>query len=108
MNFDDIGSLLSGLSDDDMAALNSAAEQLMGESGQASSSSDDLLGGIDPQMIGKIMQLMPLLQGSENSERTRLISALKPLLSPARRRKADEAMQLMHLLEVLPLVQKIF
>ena len=109
MNFEDIGSLLSGLSEDDMAALKDAAQQFMGgqEEKKGEEQPADFFGGIAPEMIGKIMQILPLLQSGADNERTRLICALKPLLSPVRRRKADEAMQIMRLLDVLPLVQKI-
>ena len=50
------------------------------------------------------MQVLPLLQGAEDNDRTRLINALKPMLSHSRRKKADEALQLMKLFEILPLV----
>ena len=110
MNFEDIGSILSSLSDEDMANLSNAAQQLLGGNGgekEKSEPAPDPLGGIDPQMISKIMQLMPLLQNSGDNDRTRLICALKPLLSPQRRQKADEAMQIMRLIDVLPMIGNI-
>lgn len=106
MNFDDIGSILSSLSDEDMANLSNAAQQLLGgENGGEKEQPQDFSGGIDPAMIAKLMQLMPLLQSGGDNERTRLICALKPLLSPHRRKKADEAMQIMRLLDLLPIVK---
>ncbi len=112
MNFEDISGLLAGLSQEDMAALSSAAGQLFGgdgdeekeKSADKACGEDNIFGGIDPQIIAKIMQLMPLLQGGADNERTRLIHALKPLLSPARRKKADEAMQLMRIMDMLPMI----
>lgn len=107
MNFDDISGILSSLSDEDMANLSSAAQQLLGgENSEGKEEKQDFFGGIDPVMIAKIMQLMPLLQNGGDNERTRLICALKPLLSPRRRKKADEAMQIMRLLDVLPMVKE--
>lgn len=109
MNFDDIGSILSSLSDEDMANLSSAAQQLFGNenTGNKKEETSDFFSGIDPQMLAKIMQIMPLLQSGGDNERTQLICALKPLLSPQRRKKADEAIQLMRLLDVLPIIGNI-
>ncbi len=103
MNIPDINSLLDSLSEEDLSALGDAAQQLFG-SQQTDEAAPDIFGGIDPDMIAKIMQIMPLLTNAGDNDRTRLITALKPMLSQARRRKADEAMQLIRLLEILPLI----
>lgn len=100
----DINSLLEGLSDEDLSALSDTAKQLFG-SQQPEEPAPDIFGGIDPAMLAKIMQIMPLLTSAGETDRTRLICALKPLLSKSRRKKADEAMQLMRLIEILPLIQ---
>ena len=108
MNFEDIGSILSSLSEEEMGNLSDMAQQFMGGDGNSNSKTDaDPFGGIDPQMIAKLMQLMPLLQSKGDDERTRLIAALKPLLSPHRRKKADEAIQLMRLMDMLPMIEKL-
>ena len=105
MTAPDINSLLENLSDDDISSLGDMAQQLFGNMGseqpEATTSS---FGGIDPGMLSSIMQVLPLLQGSEDNDRTRLINALKPMLSHHRRKKADEAIQLMKLFVILPLV----
>ena len=106
MNFDDIGSILSSLSEEEMGNLSDMAQQFMGGGNANSETDSDLFGGIDPQMIAKLMQLLPLLQSKGDDERTRLIAALKPLLSPQRRKKADEAIQLMRLMDMLPIIEK--
>ena len=108
MNFDDIGSILSSLSEEEMGNLSDMAQQFMGGDGNGNNSETaaDPFGGIDPQMIAKLIELMPLLQSKGDDERTRLIAALKPLLSPHRRKKADEAIQLMRLLDILPIIEK--
>ncbi len=108
MNFDDIGSILASLSEEEMGNLSDMAQQFMGgESNSNSQTAADPFGGIDPQMIAKLIQFMPLLQSKGDDERTRLIAALKPLLSPQRRRKADEAIQLMRLMDILPMIEKL-
>jgi hypothetical protein len=44
---------------------------------------------------------------NKTDSRTRLIEALKPLLSEKRRAKADEAMRMMKLFELLPMLTDI-
>ena len=105
MTAPDINSLLGNLSGEDMSALNEMAQQLFGGMGSEQPEAPaSPLGGIDPGMLGGIMQVLPLLQGAEDNDRTRLINALKPMLSHSRRKKADEAIRLMKLFEILPLV----
>ena len=105
MTSPDINSLLGNLSDEDISALGDMAQQLFGGMGEGQPEAPTSpFGGIDPGMLGSIMQVLPLLQGAEDNDRTRLINALKPMLSHRRRQKADEAIQLMKLFEILPLV----
>ena len=108
MNFEDIGSILASLSEEEMGNLSDMAQQFMGGDGNGgkSETAADPFGGIDPQMIAKLIELLPLLQNKGDDERTRLIAALKPLLSPPRRKKADEAIQLMRLMDLLPIIEK--
>lgn len=104
MNSDDIVDILSGLNDEDFASLNAMAEQFIGKD-ESSSQAHDIMGGIDPQTVMKLLELLPLLQNSGDDDRTRLICALKPLLSPQRRKKADEAMQILRLTDIISLLQ---
>ena len=46
--------------------------------------------------------------GSQDSGRYRLIEALKPNLSKERQKKADEAMQILKILEILPLISELY
>lgn len=101
----DINSLLENLSGEDISALGEMAQQLFGGMGEGQPETPaSPPGGIDPGILSSIMQVLPLLQGAEDNDRTRLINALKPMLSHSRRKKADEALQLMKLFEILPLV----
>lgn len=101
---DNINDILSTLTDEDMENLRSAAESLFssqddGENhGNSAPDFSDLLG--NAQMIAKISSLMGAM--NKKDERTRLIEALKPMLSEKRRKKADEAMQMMKIFELLP------
>ena len=110
---DNISEILSSLSDEDMENLRSAAESFFSQdNGSREDSSDpgfampdfsELLGNV--QLISKITSVMGAM--NKKDDRTRLIEALKPLLSEKRRRKADEAMQMMKLMDLLPIIGQI-
>ncbi len=107
----DIESLLSSVSDEDMAKIKSIAESLMDKNDaepQKSAPKPEVMPNlpIDGEMMKKIMGLM----GQMNKEdyRTRLIQDLKPMLSDERKKKADEAVRFLQLMEVLPLIRGIF
>lgn len=101
---DSINDILSSLTDEDMENLRAAADSLFSsdEGGENHGSSGfdfaDILG--NARMIAKISSLMGAM--NKNDDRTRLIEALKPLLSEKRRKRADEAMQMMKLFDILP------
>lgn len=56
----------------------------------------DLLGGMDPEMIGKLMGLVGEYS-REDDRRTNLLSALKPYVRPERQSKMDRAAQIVKL-----------
>ncbi len=102
---DGINDILSSLSADDIENLKNAAAEFFGSpSGEEAPSETEspdiskLLG--NAQMMAKLASIMGALNTSDC--RTRLIEALKPLLSEKRRRRADEAMQIMKLLDIMP------
>lgn len=47
------------------------------------------------------------MMNSDSGKRCRLIEALKPNLSYEKQKKADEAMQLLKLLELMPLISEL-
>lgn len=103
----DLEELLSSISDEDMAKIKSVADSIMNSSGKSETEqSEKSSSPFSPEMMGKIMSLM----GNMNKEdsRTRLISDLKPLLSEERRKKADEAIKFLQLMEFLPLLKGMF
>ena len=109
MSMPDINSLLENMSDADISALGDMAQQLFGSAPEqaASEQNNNIFGSLDPAMLARIMQILPLLQSDADNDRTRLICALKPMLSKQRRQKADEALQLIKLIEILPLIEKL-
>lgn len=104
-SMDNIADLLGNLSDADLDALKATAENLFaaGSGGKKPPPKPDL-GGISPEMIGKIGRIVQTMQGAQDA-RAELIAALKPYLSAPRQKRADEAMQMLRMLDILPLLE---
>ncbi|MBP9989481.1 MAG: hypothetical protein KBT46_08280 [Ruminococcus sp.] len=109
---DNIADILSSLSKEDMDNLKATAESVFGsqnsenENTQQTSGSFDIGSMLDPAMFAKLAQIIGALN-SDGGKRCRLIEALKPNLSPKRRKKADEAMQILKLLDILPMIKTL-
>lgn len=117
---DNIGDLLSSISLEDMERLKNVASNLMSQSGSEPSSAPKEQGaggnrnapnadisslfGVD--MAKTLMTVAT--QMNKEDDNTRFISALRPLLSEDRRKKADEAMKFLKLMEMLPLLKGFF
>lgn len=64
-------------------------------------------GGISPEMLGMVTKLAPLLgQVNREDDSTRLLRALRPLLSPGRQKKVDEAVKILQMMRLLPLLKE--
>ena len=106
----DIESLLSSVSDEDMAKIKSVAESLMNNSTEKQEKPKEEPKApdfpIDMNTVSKIMSVM----GQMNKEdyRTRLITDLKPMLNTERQKKADEAVKFLQLMQILPLLKGMF
>ena len=114
INMDNINEIISSLSDEDMENLRAAAENLFSSEEKTEKNGSFGFGGM-PDLSGilnnaRLMSGITSIMGAMNKtdSRTRLIEALKPLLSDNRRRKADEAMQMMKLFELLPMITNLF
>lgn len=109
----DIEKMIENLSEEDIEELKKAAQSFFGDSGAPDPPPASNGGGfnfadmaMNAEMLGKINMLMSAMNKSDS--RSNLIAALKPLLSEPRRKKADEALQMLRLMEILPLLQKEF
>ena len=102
----DISEILSNLTDDDIEQLKSVASTLMKDNSlkekreQNNSVNNELF---NPAMINRIGKISNAVSGDD--ERTALLKALKPLLSSERQQKADEAIKIMRMLKLLPLLK---
>ncbi len=63
----------------------------------------DLFKNID---MGTVMKLMSAYSNAKDGENERLLRALKPMLSDKRQGRVDEAINLMKLIAILPLVKE--
>lgn len=111
---DQINEILASLSDEDMDSLKTLANSLFGsntdENNNDDFSSNDCsfddfnnpFGSLDPAAIAKIGSIISKLNSKKDDDRIRLIMALKPMLSDKRKARADEAIKMMSLFEILP------
>ena len=102
----DTGSFSLSLDGTDLSALLGALG-----GGQASpppaESPSTTLAGINPQALSLMARLGPLLsQANREDDATRLLRALRPLLGEARQKKVDEAIQILQMLRLLPLLKE--
>ena len=107
----DINEILSSLTPDDIEGLKATAEAVFGNGNDSSekkspTSGADMFSSIDPKMIGKLTKIMGAMNG-DSGRRCKLIEALKPNLSPERQKRADQAIQILKLLEILPLINNL-
>lgn len=102
----DLSDIISSLSAEDIDNLKEVAQSVFGGSEQKADSNSDLpdISSIDPKMLGKITSVMSML--NKKDSRVELISALKPFLSSNRQVKADEAVKIIRLLELIPILKE--
>lgn len=99
----DISELLSSLSSEDMEQLKNAANAILGNNQpQKQETPQNPL--FNPAMIGNLSKLSQALSGDD--DRTAFIKALKPMLNESRQQKADEAIKILKLVQLLPLLRE--
>ena len=92
---DNIGDIISSLSDSDIENLKDMAGKLF-SGGESESVADSL-----PFDLGALGALT-----GPDDERCALIKSLKPMLSESRQKKADEALKLLKLASLVPLIKE--
>lgn len=101
----DINEILSSLSSDDIEQLKEAANSILGgEQKQTNEPSQPDINLFNPAILSNLGMLSKALSGDD--DRTALIKALKPMLSDERKQKADEAIKILKLLQLMPLLQE--
>ncbi|MFI3141958.1 MAG: hypothetical protein R3Y27_06595 [Clostridia bacterium] len=122
LNMDNIGSILSSLSDDDIDSLKSMAGSFFANANEQSSNetsnqqappppkneeSSDFDFNLDFESIAKITSIMSKLSSKKKDPRSDLLLALRPLLSEEKQGKVDQATKIIQLLEILPLLKEM-
>lgn len=105
-NFENLGDILGSLSAEDFQKISNIAQQFTSGSGESTTAQQEEKNtgagfSFDPEMLFKLMSIFEKLQNQQNDPRCNLITALKPLLSPQRRQKADKAIELLRLMSLL-------
>ena len=117
IDFSQVSELLGGMSDEELRNLQDAAQSLFASYGgpepepepeparQQGFGQDGGMGAMfTPEMLAKLSRMM---RGMNRSDpRTDLILALRPHLSRPRQRRAEQAVQMMKMLELLPTLQE--
>lgn len=114
---DNLNEIVSSLSTDDIEMLKGVAASILGESGSTpdsgskpSDNSNSLAlntDAIDFNMIMKAKTIFDKMNNTPNKNAD-LIMALKPHLSPQIQNKADQAVRILKLFEILPLLKELF
>ena len=112
---DDINEIISSLSDNDIEMLKGVASSILGEKPDSSPSSKSkaaALSGLnlsqnDLNFMLKAKSIIEKMNNSSSKD-TDLILALKPHLSPESRDKADKAIRILRLFDILPYLKDLF
>lgn len=132
MNMDGINDIISNLSANDIEMLKGVASSILGGSSASQSAQSSQQGnapkppenpkgnnqavqalsnlgmdGVDFEMIMKAKNIFEKMNNTQNKN-VDLIMALKPHLSKKSQNKADTAMRILRLFEVLPLLRELF
>ncbi len=116
----DLNAILNALSPEDMENIKNVASGILGAAQQENNQSKNNppkkaksipdipdLSGLGMPDLSQLSALAPILQAfNMPDDRLAFINALKPLLSEDKRQKADEAMKLVRLVSVLPLLRE--
>lgn len=60
---------------------------------------------ISPQQLSMVMSIMSKLKSEQNDDRAKLLLALKPHLSAERQKKADNAVKMLKIVSLLPMIK---
>lgn len=116
LNFDAVSDILSTLSENDVENLTKMASQMFsssdsggGEDKKGKSENEKNPFGempFDMESMTKVFSLMNKLKNQPEDPRVKLLWALKPMLTEKRRHKVDEAVQMLKLMTILPLLRE--
>ena len=108
LNLDGIENIINSMSQKDIEDLSALASQFFsGTNESANPKQESATEGIDFETVTKIASVLGKLSSQPKDPGCELLTALKPMLSPERRRKADEAIKMMQIISLLPLLKDL-
>ena len=107
LNLEGIENIINSMSQSDIEELSSLAGEFFSGKTKDTGPQEDSSQGIDFDTITKIASLMSKLSSMPKDPACELLTALKPMLSPERRHKADEAIKMLEILSFLPLLNDL-
>lgn len=124
MEMDNINDIIANLSSEDIDMLKGVASSILGEEAQKNQGSKNTENGannqnsnnlpanlgidnIDFNMVMKAKSIFDKMNNTRNKN-VDLIMALKPHLSPEKQDRADQALRILKLFEILPLLKELF
>lgn len=99
----DLQKLLSSVSEEDLSRIKDVAQTLISgeaEPKQEKQESKELVPGFSVDTLTPVMTAISKM--TDDDDRIRLILHLKPLLSDERKRRADDAVKFLHIMQILP------
>lgn len=102
-NFEALQDLIGSMSESDIENLASVAAEIFG-AGENMQQNEKASDGFDFQSISRIMGIISKLNSRPKDPGCELLSALKPMLSVKRQKKADEAISMLRLISLLPVI----
>ena len=114
-----LGDIISSLSPKDIETLQSVASSVLGSDAEKEKHEDkslekndvgSFLDSFSANDINTLMRMKNTIEtmNKKGSKNVDLINALKPLLSESPRKRADEAIKMLRLFEMLPLIKDMF
>lgn len=107
LNLEGIENIINSMSQSDIEELSSLAGEFFSDKNKNDKPKEEQNQGFDFETITKIASVMSKLSSVPKDPACELLTALKPMLSPERRHKADEAIKMMQILSFLPLLNDL-
>lgn len=110
---DNINDIISSLSSDDIEMLKGVASSILGDNNETSNDNNQSplsslnLSSSDINMMMKAKSILDKMNNTSSKD-VDLIMALKPHLSDASQDKADKAMRILKIFEILPYIKDLF
>ena len=111
LNLEGIENIINSMSQQDIEQLTALAGEFFssGDKQERVSKEEKAqnAGGIDFDTVTRIASLISKLSSQTRDPGCELLAALKPMLSPERQHKADEAIKMIQLISLLPLLKDL-